>query len=455
MTKHHGSGARYCIIGAGAAGLTAAKNLKEAGIDFDVFEREDGLGGHWNYGSSTSSIYRSVHTISSKEFSRYLDFPMAPELPTYLRWEQALAYLTAYADHFGLRDHISFSRTVLDAAPADGGWRITLDGGEQRAYSGLIVANGHLCKPNIPDYPGRFDGVQVHSGSYKTPDLFTSKRVLVVGAGNSGCDIAVEAVHHAASVLHSTRRGYYYWPKFVWGLPVDRWAEVWLRMRMPLWARRLFGGWFLRMATAGQPETYGLPKPDHKMFESHFIINSTLFYHLGHGDIQAKRDIAELRGDRVKFSDGSEEPVDVIVYATGFHLDFPFLEQRHLAWPKARPELYLNIFDRQHDNLFFIGLFQTSTGNWPIMDHQSRLLANYLRALETEPKKAQWLQERIWADRSRDASGGIRFSAASRHVIEVEHFSYRARLQKLTRAMRPSATPAPAAPSPRLAVQAS
>jgi cation diffusion facilitator CzcD-associated flavoprotein CzcO len=445
---------RYCIVGAGAAGLSAAKNLKQAGIAFDVIEREDDLGGNWNYGSATSSIYKSVHTISSKEFSRYLDYPMAPELPTYLRWEQALAYLKGYADHFRLREQIEFARSVLDAAPHEAGWLVTLDGDEQRHYRGLIVANGHLCKPNLPDYAGHFNGTQVHSGSYKTPDLLAGKRVLVVGAGNSGCDIAVEAVHHAASVMHSTRRGYYYWPKFVWGLPVDQWAEVWLKLRTPLWGRRLFGGLFLRMATAGQPETYGLPKPDHKMFESHFIINSTLFYHLGHGDIQPKPDVRELRGDTVLFSDGSEEPVDVIIYATGFHLDFPFLEQRHLSWPKTRPELFMNMFDRQHENLFFIGLFQTSTGNWPIMDHQSRLLASYLQALDAEPEKARWLQERVWADRM-DASGGIRFDATTRHVIEVEHFSYRAGLQKLIKAMRPSTMKPAAAHRPALAVQAS
>jgi Flavin-binding monooxygenase-like len=425
---------RFCIIGAGAAGLTTAKNFKDQGIAFDVLEREDNVGGNWYYGKDCSSIYKSVHMISSKEFSRYTDYAMPKDFPIYLRADQALTYLQNYANEFGLFAHIEFGRSVLDLNPVAGShqWDVTLDNGEVRRYQGVVVANGHLCKPHLADYPGRFNGLQLHSSQYKTPDIFVGKRVLVVGAGNSGCDIAVEAVHHAKSVVHSTRRGYYYWPKFLFGIPADVWAEWPLKMRMPLWLRRLFGYGILRLYTAGQPEQYGLPKPDHKLFESHFIINSTLFYHLGHGDLQAKGDVRALRGDHVEFADGSLETFDVIVYATGFELSFPFLDQRHLSWNKERPDLALNIFDRQHPNLFFIGLFQTSTGNWPLMDYQAQLVARYLYARQAAPAKAEKLAKWVFPQ-PLDASGGIRFSNTLRHSIEVEHFSYRRKLQQLIR----------------------
>lgn len=436
---------RFCIIGAGAAGISAAKNLKEQAIPFDIIEREDDIGGTWYFGKAFSSIYKSVHMISSKGFSQYPDFPMPDAYPTYLRADQALDYLRSYARHFGLHGHIEFGRAVLDIAPVAGSthWDVTLDGGEVRRYQGVFVANGHLSKPRLPDYPGHFDGLQLHSAQYKTPEVLTGRRVLVVGAGNSGCDLAVEAAHHAAAVFHSTRRGYFYWPKFLFGIPADLWAEWPLKWRMPLWARRFFGQYVLRLFTAGQPEQYGLPKPDHKLFEAHFIINSTLLYHLGHGDLVAKQDVQELRGDRVLFADGSEERIDLILYATGFQLSFPFLDPRHLSWQKEQPQLYLNIFDKQHPNLFFIGLFQTSTGNWPLMDYQSQLVARYLRARHSLPRQAARL-ERLIARNQIDVSGGIRFTDVSRHSIELEHFSYRLKLLRLIRAL----------PAPQPSVQA-
>jgi len=437
---------RCCIIGAGAAGITAAKNLQAQGIAFDLIEREDDVGGNWYYGKASSAIYKSVHMISSKAFSEYTDFPMPKDYPTYARGDQALAYLRSYARHFGIHEHAEFGRTVLDISPVPGSthWDVTLDNHEVRRYQGVLVSNGHLCKPQLPDYPGHFDGLQLHSSQYKTPDVLKDKRVLVVGAGNSGCDIAVEAVQHAQAVFHSTRRGYFYWPKFLFGMPADRWAEWPLKLRMPLWARRFFGERLLRLTTAGQPEDYGLPKPDHKLFEAHFIINSTLFYHLGHGDLAAKPDVRELRGDRVLFTDGSEERMDAIVYATGFQLSFPFIDQKHLRWEKGRPRLYLNVFDAQHPNLFFIGLFQTSTGNWPLMDYQSQLVSRYLRARGMAPKKAARLDRLIERDHS-DFNGGIRFTESPRHAIELEHFTYRLKLRRLIRSLPalPAAAPAP------------
>ncbi|MBP0590865.1 NAD(P)-binding domain-containing protein [Paraburkholderia sp. LEh10] len=439
---------RYCIIGAGAAGITAAKNLGAQGIAFDIIEREDDVGGTWYFGRDSSAIYQSVHMISSKTFSEYTDFPMPADYPTYARADQALDYLRSYARRFRLYEHIEFGRCVFEIKPVAGSplWDVVLDRGEVRRYKGVLVCNGHLCKPQMPAYPGHFDGLQLHSAQYKTPDVLKGKRVLVVGAGNSGCDIAVEAVHHAQAVFHSTRRGYFYWPKFLFGIPADRWAEWPLKMRMPLWLRRFAGERLLRLTTAGQPEEYGLPKPDHRLFESHFIINSTLFYHLGHGDLKARPDVLELCGDRVRFRDGSEDRVDVIVYATGFELSFPFIDQAYLSWNKSQPQLYLNMFDAQHPNLFFIGLFQTSTGNWPLMDYQSQLVARYLRARDAAPQQAKRLDKLIRNDRS-DWNGGIQFTPTQRHSIELEHFAYRAQLKRLIRKL-PGAPAATAMPPP-------
>jgi cation diffusion facilitator CzcD-associated flavoprotein CzcO len=423
----------YCVIGAGAAGITAAKNLLQLGIAVEVIEREDEVGGNWCFGKANSSIYSSVHLISSKPFTQYTDFPIPDHYPTYLNHRQALEYLRTYARAFRVYDRIEFGRSVERVEPIDEGraWQVTLDRGEVRAYRGVIVCNGHLWKPKVPEYPGTFNGVSVHSARYKTPDLLRGKRVLVVGAGNSGCDIAVESCHHAARTFHSTRRGYYFYPKYMFGLPADVLYEFTLKCRLPLAVRRLFGHLILRLNNAGTPESYGLPKPDHKLFEEHILINSTLLYHLGHGDITPKPEIRELCGDRVRFSDGTEEQIDVIVYATGFHLtEFPFLDRAYFNWDQDRPGLYLNVFHPNYDNLFVVGLFQTNTGNWPLMDYQSQLVGRFIAAQTESPRRAEAFRA-LKAGRRPNLTRGIRFRPSPKFAIEVEHYSYRARLKKL------------------------
>jgi cation diffusion facilitator CzcD-associated flavoprotein CzcO len=424
---------KYCVIGAGAAGITAAKNLLQMNIPVDVIEREDEVGGNWYYGKPNSSIYKSVHMISSKAFSEYTDFPIPDDLPTYLGHEQALEYLRSYARAFGVYDHIEFGRSVASVVPIEDGrrWEVTLDGGEVRRYSGVVVANGHLWKPRTPVYPGEFTGVQVHSAHYKTPELLRDKRVLVVGAGNSGCDIAVESCHNAAKTFHSTRRGYYFYPKYMFGLPADVVHDFTLKCRMPLFLRRLFGSLVLRLNNAGSPQAYGLPKPDHKLFAEHILINSTLLYHLGHGDIAPKPDIEELRGDRVRFRDGTEEQIDVIVYATGFHLtEFPFLDRQYLNWENEKPELYMNVFHPTYDNLFVVGLFQTDTGNWPIMDYQAQLVSRFVHAQQSAPRKADAFRK-LKATARPNLTRGMQYGESPRFAIEVEHFTYRAQLKRL------------------------
>jgi cation diffusion facilitator CzcD-associated flavoprotein CzcO len=438
----------FCVIGAGAAGLTAAKNLLDVGVDVDVLEREPDLGGNWHYGQRGSSVYRSIHTITSKAFTEYTDFPMPDHYPTFLAQRHALEYLRSYARHFGVADRIRFGTEVERVEREEGrpGWLVTLGDGERRRYAAVVIANGHLWKPRYPEYPGTFGGVTVHSGEYKTPDVLRGRRVVVVGAGNSGCDIAVEASLNAERTFHSTRRGYHYWPKYQFGLPSDVVYEMVLRSRAPLPLRRLAGWTSLRLNSAGRPQDYGLPAPSQRIFEEHFIVNSTLMYHLGQGDLVAKPDIAELRGDRVLFTDGSEEEVDVLVYATGFHLtEFPFLDRRHLNWVDGKPRLFLNAFHPAYDDLFLIGYFQTSTGNWPLMDHQAQVMSRFVLAQRTDPGRAEWFR-RLKSEPSRGRlSGGINFYDSPRHLLEVEHFTFRRALQRVARRL-PTAAAGMAAP---------
>ncbi len=276
----------YCVIGAGAAGLAAARQLEASSIPFEVVERERDVGGIWDAGLAHGPVYRSAHLISSKPLTEFPDFPMPGGYPDYPNHAQALEYLRSYAKTFGLYEFIRFGRTVERAERVEGGdWSVTFGDGETRIYSGLVVAAGIHWIPNLPAVPGRFDGECMHSCGYKTPDIFRDKRVLVVGAGNSGCDIVVEAAQHAARTFFSVRRGYHYLPKYALGRPTDQLGEIGLRLRLPLFIRTPLQQLLLKVVV-GSPDQFGLPRPDHKLLESHPIVNSQILQALGQGDIR-------------------------------------------------------------------------------------------------------------------------------------------------------------------------
>ena len=265
------SAEKICVLGAGSSGLVVAKNLRQYGIAFDCLEREDDVGGNWYYGRQASSVYRSTRLISSKPLTEYTDFPMPEHYPDHPDQEMVWRYLRSYAEHFDLYRGIEFHTSVSRIEPAtDGasGWYVSLASGERRRYRGVVIANGHNWDPRWPNCPGRFDGQVIHSSQYKTPDLIAGRRVLVVGGGNSGYDIATESARHATATFHSMRRGYPLLPRFFRGRPVDQGGEWMLGWRLPLWLRRLAIARVIRLSWRGR-----LPTTDHAIFETHPAIN--------------------------------------------------------------------------------------------------------------------------------------------------------------------------------------
>jgi uncharacterized NAD(P)/FAD-binding protein YdhS len=424
---------RYCVIGAGSSGLAAARNLRDYGFAVDVLERNAELGGNWCYGQPNSRVYASTHTISSKKLTEYPDFRMPGHFPTYPHHTQVFSYLKSYAEHFGLREAIEFQTPVERVEPAGAFWRVTLSTGESRRYAGVVIANGHNWDPRWPEFPGTFDGQVLHSADYKTPDVLRGRRVLVVGAGNTGCDIAVESAVHAERTFHSLRRGYHFIPKFVFGRPTDVVGEELLRLRLPERLRR----WILRAVLrfyVGKLERYGLRRADHDLFASHPIINSQLLYYLAHGRVTPKPNVAELAGRSVRFEDGTSETIDLVIYATGYKISFPFIDRKHLNWRDGRPRLYLNVFHPRYDNLFVIGLIQPDSGQFGLVHHQSQLVARFLAAARAgSPLAARFRHAKA---AGADPPANAHYLNTPRNLLEVEHFSYRRRLERECKRLR-------------------
>ena len=203
----------------------------------------------------------------------------------------------------------------------------------------MFVANGHHWDARWPEppFPGQeeFAGEQMHVHDYKTPDVLEGKRVLVLGIGNSACDIAVEASRCAARTLLAMRRGAWMLPKYLKGKPTDELGNA-LTSRLPLPVIRFLYRRSLKLAT-GDPMDYGLPEPDHKLAEAHPTISSDLLPRIGHGDIAVKPNIEEFAGgSTIRFVDGSEEELDLVIYCTGYKISFPFLDEDLIAGARQR-----------------------------------------------------------------------------------------------------------------------
>jgi hypothetical protein len=424
-------GDAVCIIGAGPGGLSAARALKAQGLDYDQFERHVDLGGLWDTRNPGSPIYESTHFISSRDLSAFIGHPMPRDYPDYPSHRQILAYLRSFAQTYGLRERIRFGTGVAKVhKEGDNRWLVTLEDGSVQRYSAVICATGTNWDPNMPAYPGHFDGEVRHSVSFKSGDEFRGKRVLIVGAGNSGADIACDAATHAERAFISVRRGYHFIPKHLLGLPADQFAET--GPHLPLWIGRPVMKLLLRIIN-GDLTRFGLPRPDHALFESHPLLNSQLLHHLQHGNITAKGDVERLEGRHVVFRDGSREEVDLVLCATGYRWSCRYATE-YFEWKGGRPQMALSMFSRDHRGLFGIGYLETNSSAYKLFDTCAHMIASYLKAQRSDPASAARFEEIIRTEQP-DLSGGIRFVASQRHASYVEAHAFKTHLRKLRRRM--------------------
>jgi cation diffusion facilitator CzcD-associated flavoprotein CzcO len=427
MTK-----ATYCIIGAGPAGLAVARAFKKANISFEVLEKHSNVGGIWDMSNQDSTMYSTAHFISSKTLSGFPDFPMPDHFPDYPSRTQILEYIQSFAQRYRLYQHIQFNTNVLQVHKiTDTEWNVVSADGKTRTYQGVICAPGTNWQPNLPSYEGHFSGDARHSATYRYPAEFNSKRVLIVGGGNAGVDIACDAAEHAQKAFWSIRRGYYIVPKYIFGKPADVFDHEGPRlpMRMTQWIFEK-----LMNLTVGDLTKLGFPRPDHRILESHPIVNSQILHHAGHGNIAIKPDIKYLDGKQVVFQDGSREDIDLIIYATGYNMPIPYLSPHFIEWKGNRPLQYLGAFTPKQDNLFTVGMLEANSGAYSIFDDIGNMLANYLNDKELRPEKAAAFRKRVETEQF-DLTAGLNFVKSNRHANYVDGHVYRATVQKVAKQM--------------------
>lgn len=420
---------KYAVIGAGPSGLAAARNLSLAGIEFDGFESHDDVGGLWDIDNPHSTVYESAHLISSKGTTAFTEFPMADSVADYPSHVELARYFRGYADAYGLRENFTFATTVVEVSPVGSLWQITTRGRDGTTsvatYRGVILANGTLSTPNMPTFRGDFGGELMHTSKYRSAEIFRGKRVLVIGAGNSGCDIAVDAVHFADSVDLSVRRGYYFVPKYLFGRPSDTLNQG---KPLPPWIKQRLDAAVLKQFT-GDPVRFGFPVPDYKIYESHPVVNSLILHHIGHGDVHVRADINRFDGKTVHFVDGTSSDYDLVLCATGYHLDYPFIAPKHLDWTGSAPDLFLNIMSRRHDNLFVLGMVEASGLGWQGRFEQAELVAKLIKSRSDAPGVAGEFAAAA-AGPSPDLSGGYRYLKLGRMAYYVNKDAYRAAIKR-------------------------
>lgn len=434
-----------CIIGCGSSGMPAIKAMVDNNISFDCFEAGNDVGGNWTINNSNgmSAAYESLRINTSKQMMAYADYPMPEDFPDYPDHRLIARYFNDYMDAFNLREHVQFN-TVVEHCERDsnGLWWVTLGNGDRRYYQNLVVANGHHWDPQWPQppLPGDFNGLVMHSHSYISPydpiDL-TNKNIVILGMGNSAMDIACELSQPSLenTVYMSVRTTAWVLPRYLFGKPLDQQARVLLPWRI---MTRITEA--LMRLTHGSPQSHGLAKPKHRALQTHPTISQYIYDKLDNGEVIAKPAIRELNGNRVRFSDGSEVDADIVVYATGYKVNFPFFDPGFISAPDNDLPLWQRLVKPGIDNLFFIGLMQPLGAVMPLAEQQAKLVAEVINGSLQLPPLEEMLDD---MEKERVAMH-TRYLDSNRHTMQVDGPAYRKLLVKIRdRAKLRAATPAP------------
>ena len=371
-------GAAVAVIGAGPAGLVAAKHALEAGFDVTVFEARDDLGGQWNTTSPISGVWPGMRTNTSRWMTAFSDFPVPSDHDLHPFAEQIHAYLRAYADAFGVTEHIELGRAVESVRP-----RWFVDG---RRFDAVVVASGRFHAPQIPDGLAGFTGELLHAYDYPGAAHFRDGRPLVYGNGVSGHEIASD-IAEVNGVVSAYRKPRYVLQKVVDGVSSDwQWYTHVGALQRRMLPREEFGR-ALRdrvVRVAGNPADFGAPEPDPDILRAGHSLCQDYLAQVREGSITCRPGIESVSCRAVTFTDGSSEAVDAIVCATGYGLDIPYLDDEVWDLIGRDLRLHLRTFHPDLPGLGVIGQYATSGPYFPMLELQARWIVNvWAGAVET------------------------------------------------------------------------
>lgn len=396
---------RVAVVGAGPAGLTAVKCLREAGLEAIAFEKKSHIGGLWHFDESQPDgggiAYRSLKTNTSKKMTGYSDFPFPDEMPLFPHQSQVLEYLNSYADHFGLRPFICLNTTVnhINRNP-EGTWTIHFQdetGSEQQQqFDALVIANGFYQKPLTPSLPGldTFQGQTLHSAEYKGPEPFTGKRVIVIGSGSSGADIAGEVAETAEQVDISAKSGVWIVPRSADGKPLDTNMSP-LKEFLPapikkiLFQKIAFEN-YRKLGYSDQNIASILALPPFNPAKTRVTSGTTILKQLLKGQLQMKGGIQKFEPDGVLYQDGSRTKADTLIFCTGYAPNLPFFDPSIIQINQDHTfGLYRHVFHPLYDNLAFLAQCRVAGPVFPVMEMQARWAAAVFSGTAELPPSAQ------------------------------------------------------------------
>jgi dimethylaniline monooxygenase (N-oxide forming) len=413
-------GKRVAVIGAGPSGLATVKELLDEGLEPTCFDRASGLGGVFRFGEDDGVVWESCRLTSSPLLTSFSDFPAPREQLMHLSVGEYVDYLGRYCDAFGVRPHLRFGHDVeAITRNADATWTVrtrSAAGVHEAQFDAVAVCSGLHQHPHVPEFPGQrsFTGEILHGAHYRRPSQVKGKRVLIVGAGESGADVTAEVAANAAETVLSLRRGVAVQSRVQLGKPKDlqtsrlmnstahwvfqtrnpaddrkrrvyKWTFVpFLFVDKALQQTSLFLFDYLPLyrapSLAAIRTNLRMRKLNRQLlresggtFTEQFGTKDDEFVRaIVTGRCRRVPGIARFDGPRVEFEDGTSFTPDLVIFCTGFDTRMPFVDESVAAAPR-----FLHLFNPEVGaSLGFIGFLRPAFGAIPpLAELQARYFA--------------------------------------------------------------------------------